>query len=151
MGGVRSVKIILWILSAIWVGIAAWIEFAPRPEDYLKKDLSYRELTQSCEGSYQKRYDCKHGLLLGSQQQLLFDWLGRFGFLFGPPLILVGGYTYVLRRRANRAEEERQRKLREARARRLESDRIPTRPKPKPKPPEADLPPDADAGPKIEP
>lgn len=150
MGSVRGIKIALWTISAIWVGIAAWIDFAPRPEDYLKKDLSYREMTKDCEGSYQKRYDCKHGLLLGSQQQLLFEWVGHLSFLFGPPAVLIGGYTYILRRRADRAEEERQKKLRDARARRLESDRIPVRPKPKPKP-EADSTSDSDPEPGKEP
>ncbi|CAA7615010.1 conserved hypothetical protein [Candidatus Terasakiella magnetica] len=72
----------------LWLAVAGWMFFSDLPPEIFDNHTSktMQERMKSCEGSFQKRYDCKQALLLAGERWGFAVALDRLVLICAPPL-----------------------------------------------------------------
>ncbi len=96
----RIGDLLVALACCLWLGVSGWVFFRDMPEEIFDNHTSktMQDRMKSCEGSFQKRYDCKQALLLSGERWGFAVAIDRLMLMCAPPL--AGWIVWsVLRRR----------------------------------------------------
>lgn len=84
----RIGDILVTLVCLIWIGFSSWAFFGEVPEEILDNhnSKSMQDRMKACEGSFQKRYECKQRLLLDGERWGFAVALNRILLICAPPI-----------------------------------------------------------------
>ena len=90
----NGLRVILVVVSVIWIAATIWIAFVNAPPDaFLTKESPevLDRMDRECVGSYQQRYDCKNSIAIEASNHAFWEGAIRFTMVLIGPL-LAGAY-----------------------------------------------------------
>ncbi len=84
----RIGDILVSIICLVWIGFSSWAFFGNVPEEITENHTSktMQERMKACEGSFQKRYECKQRMLLDGERWGFAVALNRILLICAPPI-----------------------------------------------------------------
>jgi hypothetical protein len=109
----RQMPMLKWgalAVSLLWIVAAGWGELSKieLPDNF--RSATYKRQAENCEGSFERRYECKSHIIINNDTSAFNDWALRLIIVFGPPALIVALFNRVRVRRERQAEEERERR-----------------------------------------
>jgi len=84
----RVGDIVVTLLCLIWLGVTGWMFVRDMPPEIFDNHTSkaMQERMRSCEGSFEKRFDCKQQMLLSGERWGFAVALDRLMLICAPPI-----------------------------------------------------------------
>ena len=84
----RIGDILVTLVCLAWLGLSTWTFFGDMPEEIFDNHTgkAMQERMKACEGSFQKRYQCKQQLLLNGERWGFAVALDRVLLICAPPI-----------------------------------------------------------------
>ena len=86
----RIGDILVTLVCVAWIGLSSWAFFGEVPEEITENHTSkaMQDRMKACEGSFQKRYQCKQALLLNGERWGFAVALDRVLLICAPSITL---------------------------------------------------------------
>jgi hypothetical protein len=93
-----------WVIMAAslaWMGYAGWWQFSAIPERELLTHSSadVQDRLRDCEGSFQKRYECKEAIVIKTQRDTFNNLVERLSIVVIPPILGGLAFAYLFPKR----------------------------------------------------
>lgn len=84
----RVGDIVVTLVCLIWLGVTGWMFVRDMPPEIFDNHTSkaMQERMRSCEGSFEKRFDCKQQMLLSGERWGFAVALDRLMLICAPPI-----------------------------------------------------------------
>lgn len=85
----RTAKMILAVLSLLWLAGSGWLQFSSLAETETKTFASteVKERMKECDGSFQQRYECKEAIVIETHRTTFWNLTGRVAVVGLPPIL----------------------------------------------------------------
>ncbi|CAA7623010.1 conserved hypothetical protein [Magnetospirillum sp. SS-4] len=92
--------ILVTMVCLAWLAASGWVFFSDVPDEIFDNHTSkaMQERMKACEGSFQKRYECKQQLLLTGERWGFAVALNRILLMCAPPITLWIVWSAIKRR-----------------------------------------------------
>lgn len=96
----RLGDILVTVVCLSWLAVAGWIFFSDMPDEIFDNHNSktMQDRMKACEGSFQKRFDCKQQLLLNGERWGFAVATNRILLMCAPPLAIWIVWSALKRR-----------------------------------------------------
>jgi hypothetical protein len=84
----RIGDVLVTLACLVWLAASGWVFFSDVPEEIFDNHTSkaMQDRMKACEGSFQKRYECKQQLLLNGERWGFAVALNRILLMCAPPI-----------------------------------------------------------------
>ncbi len=84
----RIGDVVVTLACLVWLAVSGWVFFSEAPEEIFDNHTSkaMQDRMKACEGSFQKRYECKQQLLLSGERWGFAVALNRVLLMCAPPI-----------------------------------------------------------------
>ncbi len=96
----RLGDVVVTLACLAWLGVSGWILFGDMPPEIFDNHTSkaMQDRMRTCEGSFQKRFECKQQLLLNGERWGFAVALDRILLMCAPPITIWIVWSAMKRR-----------------------------------------------------
>ncbi|MBI2235879.1 MAG: hypothetical protein HYU60_02810 [Magnetospirillum sp.] len=93
-----------WTITAaslMWMVYAGWWQFSAIPERELQTHSSadVQDRLRDCEGSFQKRYECKEAIVIKTHRDTFYNLVERLAIVVMPAILGGAAFAYFFPKR----------------------------------------------------